>query len=57
MSTSSLWRWHPVLILGIVSYILVVLPGIMAWDYDEHTIATLVFLSGRVLGRCVTSFL
>lgn len=50
MRIASLARWHPFLLLGLFSYVLVVLPWIAGWDYDEHTLATVVFLVGQMVG-------
>lgn len=50
MNLKAVSRWHPFLILGLVSYAVVILPSLLGWDYDAHPLATLVFILGQFLG-------
>ena len=43
-------KWHPILWLGAITYLLRWVPRLLKLDYDESPIATALFLVNQVVG-------
>ena len=50
MNLKTIAKWHPVLLIGIIGVLTTVVPSLLGWDYDQHGLATALFLLSQIFG-------
>ena len=50
MKLQTVARWHPILLIGVLGLLTTVVPSFLGWDYDQHGLATALFLLSHLFG-------